>query len=75
VNNIERLIDGLGLDLHTEVGLARDEGLALAFSKRKCLIWTRRRTTLFRRAVQLCGRNGFNTTGANNSTECCEPLE
>ena len=48
VNNIEKLVDGLGLDLFTEVvDWPEMRDLQLAFFKAQCRTSTRRRTTPF----------------------------
>jgi N-acetyl sugar amidotransferase len=80
VNNIERLIDGLGLDLHTEVvDWLEMKDLQLAFFKAQVPhLDTPQDHAFFAGLYNFAARNGFKyiLTGANNSTECVrEPLE
>jgi N-acetyl sugar amidotransferase len=80
VNNVERLVDGLHLDLHTEVVdwfAMRD--LQLAFFKAQVAhIDTPQDHAFFAGLYNFAARYGFKyiVTGANYSTECVrEPLE
>ena len=81
VNNIEKLVDGLGLDLHTEViDWEEMQDLQLAFFKAQVPhIDTPQDHAFFAGAVQLRGASTsfkYILTGANYSTECVrEPLE
>ena len=80
VNNIERLIDGLGLDLHTEVvDWMEMKDLQLAFFKAQVPhIDTPQDHAFFAALYNFAAKNGFKyiLTGANYSTECVrEPLE
>jgi N-acetyl sugar amidotransferase len=80
VNNIEKLVDALGLDLHTEVidwNEMRD--LQLAFFKAQVPhVDTPQDHAFFAALYNFAAKNGFKyiLTGANYSTECVrEPLE
>ena len=80
VNNIEKLVDGLGLDLHTEVVDWQEmKDLQLAFFKAQ--VPAHRHAAgprLLRRLYNFAAKHGFKyiLTGANYSTECVrEPLE
>jgi len=80
VNNVERLVDGLGLDLHTEVvDWLEMRDLQLAFFKAQVPhIDTPQDHAFFAALYNFAARNGFRyvLTGANHSTECVrEPLE
>jgi len=80
VNNIERLIDGLGLHLHTEVvDWEEMKDLQLAFFKAQVPhIDTPQDHAFFAALYNFAAKNGFKyiLTGANYSTECIrEPLE
>ena len=80
VNNIERLVDGLGLDLHTEViDWLEMKDLQLAFFKAQVPhIDTPQDHAFFAALYNFAAKNGFKyvLTGANYSTECVrEPLE
>jgi N-acetyl sugar amidotransferase len=80
VNNIERLVDGLGLDLHTEViDWLEMKDLQLAFFKAQVPhIDTPQDHAFFAALYNFPAKNGFKyvLTGANYSTECVrEPLE
>ena len=80
VNNIERLIDGLGLDLHTEVvDWEEMKDLQLAFFRAQVPhIDTPQDHAFFAALYNFAAKNGFKyiLTGANYSTECVrEPLE
>lgn len=80
VNNIERLIDGLGLDLHTEVvDWMEMKDLQLAFFKAQVPhIDTPQDHAFFAALYNFAANNSFKyiLTGANYSTECVrEPLE
>lgn len=79
-NNIEKLIDGLGLDLHTEVvDWEEMKDLQLAFFKAQVPhIDTPQDHAFFAALYNFAAKNGFKyvLTGANYSTECIrEPLE
>ena len=79
-NNIERLVDGLGLDLYTEVvDWAEMKDLQLAFFKAQVPhIDTPQDHAFFAALYNFAAKNGFKyiITGANYSTECVrEPLE
>jgi len=79
-NNIERLVDGLGLDLHTEVvNWLEMKDLQLAFFKAQVAhIDTPQDHAFFASLYNFASKNKFNyiLTGANYSTECVrEPLE
>jgi N-acetyl sugar amidotransferase len=80
VNNIEKLVDGLGLDLHTEViDWQEMKDLQLAFFKAQVPhIDTPQDHAFFAALYNFAAKNGFKyiLTGANYSTECVrEPLE
>jgi len=80
VNNIERLLDGLGLDLHTEVVDWQEmRDLQLAFFKAQVPhLDTPQDHAFFAGLYRFAARHGFRyiLTGANYSTECVrEPLE
>jgi N-acetyl sugar amidotransferase len=80
VNNIEKLIDGLGLDLHTEVvNWLEMKDLQLAFFKAQVPhIDTPQDHAFFASLYNFAAKHGFKyiLTGANYSTECVrEPLE
>ena len=80
VNNIEKLIDGLGLDLHTEVvDWLEMKDLQLAFFKAQVPhIDTPQDHAFFAALYNFAAKNKFKyvLTGANYSTECVrEPLE
>jgi N-acetyl sugar amidotransferase len=80
VNNIERLVDGLGLDLHTEViDWLEMKDLQLAFFKAQVPhIDTPQDHAFFAALYNFAARHRFRyiLTGANYSTECVrEPLE
>lgn len=80
VNNIERLVDSLGLDLHTEViNWAEMRDLQLAFFKAQVPhIDTPQDHAFFASLYNFAAKHGFKyiLTGANYSTECVrEPLE
>jgi N-acetyl sugar amidotransferase len=80
VHNIERLIDALGLDLHTEViNWEEMKDLQLAFFKSQVPhIDTPQDHAFFASLYNFAARHGFKyiLTGANYSTECVrEPLE
>lgn len=80
VNNIERLIDGLGLDLHTEVvDWLEMKDLQSAFFKAQVAhVDTPQDHAIFASLYNFAAKYGFKyiLTGANNSTECVrEPLE
>ena len=80
VNNIERLVDGLGLDLYTEVvDWPEMKDLQLAFFKAQVShIDTPQDHAFFASLYNFAARNGhkYILTGANYSTECVrEPLE
>lgn len=79
-NNIERLIDGLGLDLHTEVvDWLEMKDLQLAFFKAQVShLDTPQDHAIFASLYNFAAKYGYKyvLTGANNSTECVrEPLE
>jgi N-acetyl sugar amidotransferase len=79
-NNIERLVDGLGLDLYTEVvDWAEMKDLQLAFFKAQVAhIDTPQDHAFFAALYNFASINNFKyiITGANYSTECVrEPLE
>ena len=79
-NNIEKLVDGLGLDLHTEVvDWEEMKDLQLAFLKAQVPhIDTPQDHAFFAALYNFAARHGFKyvLTGANYSTECIrEPLE
>ena len=80
VNNIEKLVDSLGLDLHTEVVNWQEmQDLQLAFFKAQVPhIDTPQDHAFFAGMYNFAAKNGFKyiLTGANYSTECVrEPLE
>ena len=80
VNNIEKLVDGLGLDLHTEViDWEEMRDLQLAFFKAQVPhIDTPQDHAFFAGLYNFAAKHGFKyiLTGANYSTECVrEPLE
>jgi N-acetyl sugar amidotransferase len=80
VNNIERLVDGLGVDLHTEVvNWPEMKDLQLAFFKAQVPhVDTPQDHAIFASLYNLAVKRGFKyiLTGANFSTECVrEPLE
>jgi N-acetyl sugar amidotransferase len=80
VNNIEKLVDGLGLDLHTEViDWQEMKDLQLAFFKAQVPhIDTPQDHAFFAALYNFAAKRGFKyiLTGANYSTECVrEPLE
>lgn len=80
VNNIEKLVDGLGLDLHTEViDWQEMQDLQLAFFKAQVPhIDTPQDHAFFAALYNFAARHGqkYIITGANYSTECVrEPLE
>ena len=80
VNNIEKIIDGLALDLHTEViDWQEMKDLQLAFFKAQVPhIDTPQDHAIFAALYNFAAKNGFKyiLTGANYSTECVrEPLE
>ena len=80
VNNIEKLVDALGLDLHTEViNWQEMKDLQMAFFKAQVPhIDTPQDHAFFAALYNFAARHGFKTilTGANYSTECVrEPLE
>ncbi|MGQ0684326.1 N-acetyl sugar amidotransferase [Bradyrhizobium sp.] len=80
VNNIEKLVDSLGLDLHTEVIDWREmRDLQLAFFKAQVPhLDTPQDHAFFAGLYNFAARSGFKyvITGANYSTECVrEPLE
>lgn len=80
VNNIEKLVDGLGLDLHTEViDWTEMKDLQLAFFKAQVPhLDTPQDHAFFAALYNFAAAHGFKyvITGANYSTECVrEPLE
>ena len=80
VNNIERLVDGLGLDLYTEViNWEEMKDLQLAFFKAQVAhIDTPQDHAFFAALYNFAAKHGhrYILTGANYSTECVrEPLE
>jgi N-acetyl sugar amidotransferase len=80
VNNIEKLVDALGLDLHTEViDWTEMQDLQLAFFKAQVAhVDTPQDHAFFAALYRFAAKNGFKyiLTGANYSTECVrEPLE
>jgi len=80
VNNIEKLVDGLGVDLHTEVVDWQEmKDLQLAFFKAQVPhIDTPQDHAFFAALYNFAAQHGFKyiLTGANYSTECVrEPLE
>jgi N-acetyl sugar amidotransferase len=79
-NNIERLVDGLGVDLHTEVVNWREmQDLQLAFFRAQVPhLDTPQDHAIFAGLYNFAAKHGFKyiLTGANYSTECVrEPLE
>jgi N-acetyl sugar amidotransferase len=80
VNNIEKLVDGLGLDLFTEViNWEEMKDLQLAFFKAQVPhVDTPQDHAFFASLYNFAAKNGYKyiLTGANYSTECVrEPLE
>jgi N-acetyl sugar amidotransferase len=80
VNNIEKLVDGLGVDLHTEVvNWLEMKDLQLAFFRAQVPhLDTPQDHVFFAALYNFAAKNGFKyvLTGANYSTECVrEPLE
>jgi N-acetyl sugar amidotransferase len=80
VNNIEKMVDGLGMDLHTEViNWQEMKDLQLAFFKAQVPhIDTPQDHAFFAALYNFAAKNNFKyiLTGANYSTECVrEPLE
>jgi N-acetyl sugar amidotransferase len=80
VNNIEKLVDGLGFDLHTEVvNWLEMQDLQLSFFKAQVPhIDTPQDHAFFAALYNFASKHGFKyiLTGANYSTECVrEPLE
>ncbi|MDO9384683.1 MAG: N-acetyl sugar amidotransferase [Hyphomicrobiaceae bacterium] len=80
VNNIEKLVDGLELDLHTEVVDWQEmKDLQLSFFKAQVPhVDTPQDHAFFAGLYTFAAKNGFKyiLTGANYSTECVrEPLE
>jgi N-acetyl sugar amidotransferase len=80
VNNIEKLVDGLGLDLHTEViDWQEMQDLQLAFFKAQVPhVDTPQDHAFFAALYNFAAKHDFKyiMTGANYSTECVrEPLE
>ncbi|MEJ7928432.1 N-acetyl sugar amidotransferase [Ramlibacter sp. AN1015] len=80
VNNIEKLVDGLGVDLHTEVVDWQEmRDLQLAFFKAAVPhLDTPQDHAFFAGLYNFAAKHGFKyiLTGANYSTECVrEPLE
>ncbi len=80
VNNIEKLVDGLGLDLHTEViDWLEMKDLQLAFFKAQVPhLDTPQDHAFFASLYNYAAKNGIKyiLTGANYSTECVrEPIE
>ncbi|MDC8758873.1 N-acetyl sugar amidotransferase [Janthinobacterium sp. hw3] len=80
VNNIEKMVDGLGFDLHTEVVNWQEmQDLQLAFFKAQVPhIDTPQDHAFFASLYNFAAKNGvqYILTGANYSTECVrEPLE
>lgn len=80
VNNVERLVDGLGIDLHTEVVDWREmQDLQLAFFKAQVPhVDTPQDHAFFAGLYNFAAKHRFKyiLTGANYSTECVrEPLE
>lgn len=80
VNNIEKLVDGLGVDLHTEViDWLEMKDLQLAFFKAQVPhLDTPQDHAFFAGLYNFAAKHGFKyiLTGANYSTECVrEPLE
>jgi N-acetyl sugar amidotransferase len=80
VNNVEKLVDGLGLDLHTEVvDWLEMQDLQLAFFKAQVPhLDTPQDHAFFAGLYNFAAKHGvkYILTGANYSTECVrEPLE
>jgi N-acetyl sugar amidotransferase len=80
VNNIEKLVDGLGVDLHTEVVDWQEmKDLQIAFFKAQVPhLDTPQDHAFFAALYNFAAKHGFRyiLTGANYSTECVrEPLE
>jgi len=80
VNNIEKLVDALGLDLHTEViDWLEMQDLQLAFFKAQVPhVDTPQDHAFFGGLYNFAAKNGFKyiLTGANYATECVkEPIE
>ncbi len=80
VSNVEKLVDGLGIDLHTEVvDWLEMQDLQLAFFKAQVPhIDTPQDHAFFAGLYNFAAKHGFKyiVTGANYSTECVrEPLE
>jgi N-acetyl sugar amidotransferase len=80
VNNVEKLVDGLGLDLHTEVvDWLEMQDLQLAFFKARVPhLDTPQDHAFFAGLYNFAAKHGvkYILTGANYSTECVrEPLE
>ena len=80
VNNIEKLVDGLGFDLHTEViNWLEMQDLQLAFFRAQVPhIDKPQDHAFFASMYNFAAKNGFKyiLTGANYSTECVrEPLQ
>lgn len=80
VNNVEKLVDGLGLDLHTEVvNWLEMKDLQLAFFRAQVPhLDTPQDHAIFAGLYNLAEKQGFKyiITGANYSTECVrEPLQ
>jgi len=80
VNNIEKIVDGLGMDLHTEVINWREmQDLQLAFFKAEVPhLDTPQDHVFFAALYNYAAKHGLKyvITGANYSTECVrEPLE
>jgi N-acetyl sugar amidotransferase len=80
VNNVEKLVDALGLDLHTEVvNWPEMQDLQLAFFKAQVPhVDTPQDHAFFAGLYNFAAKHGFKyiLTGANYSTECVrEPLE
>jgi N-acetyl sugar amidotransferase len=80
VNNIQRIVDGLGVDLYTEVvDWLEMQDLQLAFFKAQVPhIDTPQDHAFFAALYNFAAKNNFKyvITGANHSTECVrEPLE
>ncbi len=80
VNNVERLVDGLGIDLYTEViDWEEMKDLQLAFFKAQVPhVDTPQDHAFFAGLYNFAAKHGFKyiLTGANYSTECVrEPLE
>ena len=70
VSNIEKLVDGLGLDLYTEVINWEEMNLQVAFLKSQ-IPDQDLKTMLFQRSTNLQGKtNQIYIDGSNYSTEC-----